>query len=65
MVSSAVTAIKAHKVIRSKEFSHYDDVHADDAGHRQNGILISNGQGKAVAFALFSMQNRDKPPFGK
>ena len=29
-------------------------------GQRQNGVLISNGQGKAVAFALFSLQDRGK-----
>lgn len=41
-------------------FSHYDDVRAGDIGQRQNGVLISNGQGKAVAFALFSLQDRGK-----
>ena len=41
-------------------FSHYDDVRAGDVGQRQNGVLISNGQGKAVAFALFSLQDRGK-----
>ncbi|MCT4707499.1 ribosome-dependent GTPase TypA [Enterobacteriaceae bacterium H11S18] len=41
-------------------FSHYDDVKAGEIGQRQNGVLISNGQGKAVAFALFSLQDRGK-----
>ncbi|VFP83223.1 translational GTPase TypA [Candidatus Erwinia haradaeae] len=41
-------------------FSHYDDVRAGSIGQRQNGVLISNGQGKAVAFALFSLQERGK-----
>ncbi|WP_158379681.1 translational GTPase TypA [Candidatus Williamhamiltonella defendens] len=41
-------------------FSHYDLVRSGDIGQRQNGVLISNGQGKAVAFALFSLQNRGK-----
>lgn len=41
-------------------FSHYDDVRAGDVGQRQNGVLISNGRGKAVAFALFSLQDRGK-----
>ncbi|ASX26230.1 ribosome-dependent GTPase TypA [Candidatus Williamhamiltonella defendens] len=41
-------------------FSHYDLVRPGDIGQRQNGVLISNGQGKAVAFALFSLQDRGK-----
>lgn len=41
-------------------FSHYDDVRPGDIGQRQNGVLISNGQGKAVAYALFSLQERGK-----
>ncbi|MGQ7176627.1 EF-Tu/IF-2/RF-3 family GTPase, partial [Escherichia coli] len=39
-------------------FSHYDDVRPGEVGQRQNGVLISNGQGKAVAFALFGLQDR-------
>ncbi len=41
-------------------FSHYDDVRPGDIGQRQNGVLISNGQGKAVAYALYSLQDRGK-----
>jgi len=41
-------------------FSHYDDVRPGEIGQRQNGVLISNGQGKAVAFALYSLQDRGK-----
>ncbi|MFB6434527.1 MAG: translational GTPase TypA [Candidatus Malihini olakiniferum] len=41
-------------------FSHHDDMHPGDIGQRQNGVLISNGQGKAVAYALFSLQQRGK-----
>ncbi|HCS2046234.1 TPA: translational GTPase TypA, partial [Shigella sonnei] len=41
-------------------FSHYDDVRPGEVGQRQNGVLISNGQGKAVAFALFGLQDRGK-----
>jgi GTP-binding protein len=41
-------------------FSHYDDVRQGEIGQRQNGVLISNGQGKAVAFALYSLQDRGK-----
>ncbi len=41
-------------------FSHYDDVRPGEVGQRNNGVLISNGQGKAVAFALFGLQDRGK-----
>ncbi|VFP80580.1 translational GTPase TypA [Candidatus Erwinia haradaeae] len=41
-------------------FSHYDEIRTGTIGQRQNGVLISNGQGKAVAFALFSLQERGK-----
>ncbi len=41
-------------------FSHYDDVRPGEVGQRQNGVLISNGGGKAVAFALFGLQDRGK-----
>ncbi|MDI4745879.1 hypothetical protein MJL33_29470, partial [Salmonella enterica subsp. enterica serovar Kentucky] len=40
--------------------SHYDDIRPGEVGQRQNGVLISNGQGKAVAFALFGLQDRGK-----
>ncbi len=32
----------------------------DLVGQRNNGVLISNTQGKAVAFALFNLQNRGR-----
>jgi len=32
----------------------------DVVGQRNNGVLISNAQGKAVAFALFNLQNRGR-----
>lgn len=41
-------------------FSHYDDVRLGEIGRRQNGVMISNGQGKAVAYALYSLQDRGK-----
>lgn len=41
-------------------FSHYDDVRPGEIGRRQNGVMISNGQGKAVAYALYSLQDRAK-----
>lgn len=41
-------------------FSHYDDVRPGEIGRRNNGVMISNGQGKAVAYALYSLQDRGK-----
>ncbi len=41
-------------------FSHYDDVKPGDIGQRQNGVLISNATGKALAYALFGLQERGK-----
>jgi len=32
----------------------------DMVGQRSNGVMISNAQGKAVAFALFNLQNRGR-----
>ncbi|UDG80641.1 GTP-binding protein TypA/BipA [Candidatus Hartigia pinicola] len=41
-------------------FSHYDNVRSGDIGGRKNGVLISNRQGKAVAYALYALQDRGK-----
>lgn len=41
-------------------FSHYDDIRPGEIGQRINGVLISNGTGKAVAYALYSLQDRGK-----
>lgn len=41
-------------------FSHYDDVKAGEIGQRQNGVLISNATGKALAYALWGLQERGK-----
>ncbi|MEA9392395.1 translational GTPase TypA [Acerihabitans sp. TG2] len=41
-------------------FSHYDDIRPGEIGQRQNGVMISNGQGKAVAYALYSLQDRGR-----
>lgn len=41
-------------------FSHYDDIRAGEIGQRINGVLISNGTGKALAYALYSLQDRGK-----
>lgn len=41
-------------------FSHYDDVRSGDVGQRNNGVLISNGTGKALEYALHGLQERGK-----
>ncbi|WP_422667335.1 translational GTPase TypA [Buchnera aphidicola] len=41
-------------------FSHYDQFQKYDIGQRKNGVLISNGMGMAVGFALFNLQERGK-----
>ncbi len=38
-------------------FLKYDTMIAGELGQRVNGVLISNGQGKSLAFALFNLQN--------
>lgn len=41
-------------------FDHYGPVKAGEYGQRTNGVLISNGKGKAVAFSLFNLQERGR-----
>ncbi|MCR3756073.1 MAG: ribosome-dependent GTPase, ribosome assembly factor [Sodalis sp. Psp] len=41
-------------------FSHYDAVLPGKINLRQNGVLISNGQGKTMAYALYSLQDRGR-----
>ncbi len=41
-------------------FSHYDDIKAGEIGQRKNGVLISNATGKALAYALWGLQDRGK-----
>ena len=41
-------------------FDHFGPVLDREIGERQNGVLISNGQGKALAYALFNLQERGK-----
>lgn len=41
-------------------FDKYAPAKAGGIGQRINGVLISNGQGKAVAFALFNLQERGR-----
>jgi len=41
-------------------FDHYGPYKGGDIGQRNNGVLISNGQGKALAYALFNLQERGR-----
>jgi GTP-binding protein len=46
--------------IMSHNFLAYGKAHPGDVGGRNNGVLIANGQGKALGFALFNLQNRGR-----
>jgi len=41
-------------------FDHYGPKMKLDVGSRRNGVLISNGQGKALGFALWNLQERGR-----
>ncbi|WP_440906130.1 translational GTPase TypA [Catenovulum sp. SX2] len=41
-------------------FDHYAAHKGGEIGQRLNGVLISNGMGKAVAYALFTLQERGR-----
>ena len=41
-------------------FDHYGPIKSGDYGQRANGVLISNGQGKALGYSLWNLQERGK-----
>jgi GTP-binding protein len=41
-------------------FDHYGPVVQRELGQRPNGVLISNGQGTALAYSLFTLQERGR-----
>ena len=45
-------------------FDHYGPGAPVGIGQRQNGVLIANGQGKALAYALFNLQERGRLMIG-
>jgi GTP-binding protein len=45
-------------------FDHYGPKIEGNIGQRKNGVLISNATGKALAFALFNLQDRGKLMIG-
>ena len=54
MTATSGTGLKYHS------FDHYGEYKEGDIGQRSSGVLISNGQGKALAYALFNLQERGK-----
>jgi GTP-binding protein len=41
-------------------FTHYGPLKKGTIGHRSQGVLIANGTGKALAYALFNLQERGR-----
>lgn len=41
-------------------FSHYGEMKAGTIGQRINGVLIANGAGKSLGYALFNLQERGR-----
>ncbi len=41
-------------------FDHYGPCKGGDLGQRHNGVLIANGSGKTLAYALFNLQERGR-----
>ena len=41
-------------------FDHYAPTKKGDFGQRVNGVMISNGKGKALGYALFNLQERGR-----
>ncbi|WP_028487386.1 translational GTPase TypA [Thiomicrorhabdus chilensis] len=54
-----MTATQGNGLIFSS-FSHYGPKFSGTLGERNNGVLISIGQGKALAFGLFGLQDRGR-----
>ncbi|MCH8079928.1 MAG: translational GTPase TypA [Proteobacteria bacterium] len=45
-------------------FDHYGPIHKSTLGNRKNGVLIANGNGRSVAFAIFNLQERGQMLLG-
>jgi GTP-binding protein len=45
-------------------FDHFGALLDREVGQRQNGVLISNGQGKALGYSLFNLQERGRLMIG-
>ncbi|NOY61696.1 MAG: translational GTPase TypA [Gammaproteobacteria bacterium] len=58
LTQTSGTGIKHHV------FDHYGPVRAGEISGRNNGVLIANGKGKSVGFALFNLQPRGRMMIG-
>ena len=54
MTSTSGTGLVYHT------FSHYAPVKTGGIGQRVNGVMIANGEGKALGYALFNLQERGR-----
>lgn len=45
-------------------FDHYGPVRKGEIGQRNNGVMIANGMGKSLGFALFNLQERGRMLIG-
>jgi GTP-binding protein len=45
-------------------FDHFGPIHKSTLGSRKNGVLIANGKGQSVAFAIFNLQERGQMLLG-
>ena len=45
-------------------FDHYGPIHKSTLANRKNGVLIANGKGQSVAFAIFNLQERGQMLLG-
>ena len=57
--SEFLTATQGSGLLYST-FDHYGPVKGGELKGRQNGVLISNGMGESVAYALFNLQERGR-----
>ena len=46
--------------ILASTFSHYGPIKGGEVGHRQNGVLVSMANGKALTYSLETLQSRGK-----
>src|SRR5699024_10543142 len=57
-LQNEVMSLTSGTGIATHVFDHYGPLGGSDIGQRQNGVLIANAPGKAIAFALFNLQER-------
>lgn len=57
---SAFLTMTSGSGILTSIFDHYGDIKEGDVGQRNNGVMISMVNGKVLAYALFSLQERGR-----